>query len=172
TAKLEKVVLQDDLEDILDILEVKLVDAQGKTIKVTPKIDEKTKQVMIELPKKDGGYAYLAGQTYTMYIKSKITDTASNEEIAKYISNGGIPNKAELLFDNNPTASNEAKVIPPTEKPKVSKTVSDQDEKEVEKAILQGKDEEFTWNVDYKFGNDTAKLEKVVLQDDLEDILD
>ncbi|CUB53491.1 Trypsin-resistant surface T6 protein precursor [Bacillus subtilis] len=172
TAKLEKVVLQDDLEDILDILEVKLVNAQGKTIEVTPNIDEKTKRVMIELPKKDDSYAYLAGQTYTMYIKAKITDAASNEEIARYIANGGIPNKAELLFDNNPTVSNEAKVVPPTEKPKVNKTVSDQDEKEVEKAILQGKDEEFTWNVNYKFGNDTAELEKVVLQDDLEDILD
>ncbi|WP_420685889.1 isopeptide-forming domain-containing fimbrial protein [Bacillus cereus] len=172
TAKLEKVVLQDDLEDVLDILEVKLVNVQGKTIEVTPKIDEKTKRVMIELPKKDDSYAYLAGETYTMHIKSKITDAASNEEIAKYIANGGIPNKAELFLDNNPTASNEAKVVPPTEKPKVNKTVSDQDEKEVEKAILQGKDEEFTWNVDYKFGNDTVKLEKVVLQDDLEDILD
>ncbi|MBE5107535.1 isopeptide-forming domain-containing fimbrial protein [Bacillus thuringiensis] len=172
TAKLEKVVLQDDLEDILDILEVKLVDVKGKPIEVTPQIDEKTKKVTIELPKRDDSYAYLAGQTYTMHIKSKISDHASTEEIAKYLGQGGIPNKAELVLDNTPTVSNEAKVLPPTEKPKVTKTVSDSDEKDVEKAKLEAKNEEFIWNVDYKFGNDTAKLEKVVLQDDLEDILD
>ncbi|WP_142292918.1 isopeptide-forming domain-containing fimbrial protein [Bacillus cereus] len=172
TAKLEKIVLQDDLEDILDILEVKLVDANNNPIEVTPKIDEKTKEVTIELPKKDDSYAYLAGQTYTLHIESKISDHVSTEEIAKYIAKGGIPNKAELLLDNTPTVSNEANVVPPTEKPKVTKTVSDSDEKDVEKAALEVKNEEFTWNVDYKFGNDTAKLEKIVLQDDLEDILD
>ncbi|MDZ5605747.1 isopeptide-forming domain-containing fimbrial protein [Bacillus pseudomycoides] len=172
TAKLEKVVLQDDLEDILDILAVKLVDAKGKPVEVTPQIDEKTKKVMIELPKKDDSYAYLAGQTYTMHIQSKISDHASTEDIAKHLAQGGIPNKAELVMDNRPTVSNEAKVMPPTEKPKVTKMVSDSDEKDVEKAKLEAKDEEFTWNVNYKFGNDTAKLQKVILQDDLEDILD
>ena len=42
----------------------------------------------------------------------------------------------------------------------------------MEKAVLQAQNEEFTWNVEYQFGNDTTKLEKVTLQDDLEDILE
>ncbi|OQR55903.1 isopeptide-forming domain-containing fimbrial protein [Bacillus sp. CDB3] len=171
-AGLGKVVLQDDVEDILDILEVKLVNAKGEVVEVKPQIDEKTKKVTVELPKKDEGYSYLAGQTYTLYIKSKIAESTSDEEIAKYLVKGGVPNKAELRLDNTALVSNEVKVVPPTEKPEVTKTVTDLDEKNVEKATLQTKDEEFTWNVNYKFGNDVAKLGKIVLQDDVEDILD
>lgn len=44
--------------------------------------------------------------------------------------------------------------------PKVRKMVSDADEKEVEKATLQSIDEEFTWHVNYNFGNDVMNLEK------------
>ncbi|WP_139023768.1 SpaA isopeptide-forming pilin-related protein, partial [Bacillus cereus] len=137
TAKLEKVVLQDDLEDILDILEVKLVDAQGKTIEVTPKIDEKTKRIVMELPKKDGSYAYLAGQTYTMYIKSKIASSASTEEITKYVEKGGIPNKARLLFDNTPTTSNEVKVVPPIGKVELEKVDAKNSDVKLENAVFQ-----------------------------------
>ncbi|MBJ8206469.1 hypothetical protein JDS91_35780, partial [Bacillus cereus] len=79
-------VLQDDLEDILNIVDVKVVNKKGETIKVEPKIDHILKRVTIELPKKDGSYSYLTDETYTMHITSKIVDSASNEEIAKYIA--------------------------------------------------------------------------------------
>ncbi len=165
------IILSDDLEDILDITDVKVVNKKGETINVQPKIDSVSKKVTVELPKKDGSYAYLTNETYTLQIASKISDVASPEELAKYLVKGKVPNKAELVLDNNPKISNEVNVILPKEDPKITKTVSDRDEKNVEKATLQAKDEEFTWNVKYQFGTDTAKLEKVVLQDDLEDIL-
>ncbi|MBY0598583.1 isopeptide-forming domain-containing fimbrial protein [Bacillus bingmayongensis] len=168
----DSIVLSDDLEDILEIIDVKVVNKKGETVNVEPKIDPVSKKVTVELLKKEESYAYLAGETYTIYITSKIADDTPSEEIAKYIAKGGVPNKAELVLDHKPTVSNEVHVKPPTEDPKVTKTVSDIDEKDVEKAKLEAKNEEFTWNIDYKFGNDTAKLKKIVLQDDLEDILD
>lgn len=114
TANLEKVTLQDDLEDILDILDVKLMNEKGEVVKVTPNIDKQTKKVTIELEKKDGSYAYLAGLKYTMHIKSKIAEGTPVEVLAKYIANGGVPNIAELIFDNTPISSNKVVVIPPS----------------------------------------------------------
>jgi len=168
----DSIVLQDDLEDILDILDVKVVNKKGEVVNIKPKIDAAKKQVMIEVPKQEGSYAYLTGEVYTMQITSKITDGVNQSELARYIVKGGIPNTAELVLNNKSVKSNEVYVIPPKEKPKVTKTVSTQTEKEVEKGTLQERNEEFTWNVEYQFGNDTANLEKVTLQDDLEDILD
>ncbi|MED0968631.1 isopeptide-forming domain-containing fimbrial protein [Bacillus paramycoides] len=168
----DSIVLQDDLEDILDILDVKVINKKGEVVNIKPKIDAAKKHVMIEVPKQEGSYAYLTGEVYTMQITSKIADGVNQSELARYIVKGGIPNTAELVLNNKSVKSNEVYVVPPKEKPKVTKTVSTQNEKEVEKGTLQERNEEFTWNVAYQFGNDTANLEKVTLQDDLEDILD
>ncbi|MED0959942.1 isopeptide-forming domain-containing fimbrial protein [Bacillus paramycoides] len=168
----DSIVLQDDLEDILDILDVKVINNKGEVVNIKPKIDAAKKHVMIEVPKQEGSYAYLTGEVYTMQITSKIADGVNQSELARYMVKGGIPNTAELVLNNKSVKSNEVYVVPPKEKPKVTKTVSTQNEKEVEKGTLQERNEEFTWNVAYQFGNDTANLEKVTLQDDLEDILD
>ena len=96
---IEKVVLQDDLENILTILQVKLVNSDGEEIEVIPQIDEQLKKVSIELPKQDGNYTYLANQSYTMHIKSRLNANVNVDILTKYNANDGIPNKAELLFD-------------------------------------------------------------------------
>ncbi|MGH1058347.1 SpaA isopeptide-forming pilin-related protein [Bacillus paranthracis] len=168
----QEITIQDDLEDILEILDTNVVNEKGEVVNVKPKIDAIKKQVVIEVPKKEGSYEYLTDEVYTMHITSKIADGVKQSELARYIVNGGIPNTAELVINNKSVKSNEMYVIPPKEKPKVIKTVSTQNEKEVEKTVLQAQNEEFTWNVEYQFGNDTTKLEKVTLQDDLEDILE
>lgn len=168
----DSIVLQDDLEDVLDILDVKVINKKGEVVNIKPKIDTAKKQVMIEVPKQEGSYVYLTGEVYTVQITSKIADGVNQSELARYIVKGGIPNTAELVLNNKSVKSNEVYVVPPKEKPKVTKNVSTQNEKEVEKGTLQERNEEFTWNVAYQFGNDTTNLEKVTLQDDLEDILD
>ncbi|WP_412678152.1 isopeptide-forming domain-containing fimbrial protein [Bacillus tropicus] len=111
---LEKVVLRDDLEDILTILQVKLVNSDGEEIEVIPQIDEQLKKVSIELPKQDGNYTYLANQSYTMHIKSRLNANVNVDMLTKYNANDGIPNKAELLFDQKKIVSNEVFVVPPT----------------------------------------------------------
>lgn len=54
----------------------------------------------------------------------------------------------------------ECKTNVEAKEPKVRKIVSDADEKEVEKATLQSLNEEFTWHVNYNFGNDVMNIEK------------
>ncbi|MCW4656303.1 isopeptide-forming domain-containing fimbrial protein [Bacillus sp. AS_5] len=110
TTNVERIVLKDHVESVLEILEVWLVDGNNETIKVNAKIDEQENTVTIELPKKDGSYTYLEGQRYTMHIKSKLIDGL---EISEIFTTEGIPNQAELLFDEKTTQSNKAKVIPP-----------------------------------------------------------
>ena len=105
--------MQDDLEDILTILQVKLVNSDGEEIEVIPQIDEQLKKVSIELLKQDGNYAYLANQSYTMHIKSKLSANVNADILTKYNANDGIPNKAELLFDQKKFVSNEVLVVPP-----------------------------------------------------------
>ncbi|MEK4408635.1 isopeptide-forming domain-containing fimbrial protein [Bacillus sp. FSL L8-0642] len=111
---LEKVVLQDDLEDVLTVLQVRLVNSDGGEIEVIPQIDEQLKKVSIELPKQDRNYTYLANQSYTMHIKSRLNANVNADILTKYNVNDGIPNKAELLFDQKKIVSNEVFVVPPT----------------------------------------------------------
>ncbi|GAB6418209.1 hypothetical protein bcgnr5372_15970 [Bacillus luti] len=111
---LEKIVLQDDLEDILQVEQVRLVNANGEEIQVIPEIDEQSKKVKIELPKQGGSYEYVMNQSYTMHISSKLDMSMGVDSLETYTANGGIRNKAELLFDQKSFISNEAVIIPPT----------------------------------------------------------
>ncbi|MFH7830123.1 isopeptide-forming domain-containing fimbrial protein [Bacillus luti] len=111
---LERIVLQDDLEDILKVEQVRLVNANGEEIQVIPEIDEQSKKVKIELPKQDGSYEYVMNQSYTMHITSKLDMSMGVDSLETYTANGGIRNKAKLLFDQKDFISNEAIIIPPT----------------------------------------------------------
>ncbi|WP_234013836.1 isopeptide-forming domain-containing fimbrial protein [Bacillus mycoides] len=111
---LEKIVLQDDLEDILKVVQVRLINTDGEEIQVIPEIDEQSKKVKIELPKREGSYEYLVDQAYTMHIKSKLDVSKGVEALEAYTAKGGIRNKAELLFDQKKIVSNEALIIPPS----------------------------------------------------------
>ncbi|WP_416829260.1 isopeptide-forming domain-containing fimbrial protein [Ectobacillus polymachus] len=166
------IALQDDLEDILDILDTKLTNAKGETIQITPIIDKATSIVTYTLPKQNGSYAYLAGQQYTLTIKAKIKPDTNLDVLKQFIASGGIPNIAKLILDNKPLESNKVTVTPPIEEPKLHKTVSDNDETNVEKATLSSTKEKFTWNVNYEFGNAPGGYNSIVLSDDLENVLD
>jgi fimbrial isopeptide formation D2 family protein/uncharacterized repeat protein (TIGR01451 family)/LPXTG-motif cell wall-anchored protein len=111
---LEKIVLQDDLEDILQVEQVRLVNTNGEEIQVIPEIDEQSKKVKIELPKQGDSYEYLMNQSYTMHIKSKLDISMGVDILETYTANGGIRNKAELLFDQKNFVSNEAVIVPPS----------------------------------------------------------
>ncbi|AIW85909.1 fimbrial isopeptide formation D2 domain protein [Bacillus mycoides] len=113
-ANVEEIILQDDLEDILKVVQVRLVNADGEEVQVIPEIDEQSKKVKIELPKREGSYEYLVDQAYTMHIKSKLDVSKGVEALEAYTAKGGIRNKAELLFDQKKIVSNEAFIIPPS----------------------------------------------------------
>ncbi|MEJ9158536.1 isopeptide-forming domain-containing fimbrial protein, partial [Bacillus cereus] len=63
-------------------------------------------------------------------------------------------------------------VVPPTEQPKVTKKVSDSDEKLVEKATLEAQNETFVYDVTYKMGNGTGNWKEARLSDELVNVLE
>lgn len=112
-ANVETIILQDALENILKVEQVRLVNANGEEIQVIPEIDEKSKKIKIELPKREGSYEYLIDQTYKMHITSRLDVSKGVEVLESYTTKGGVRNTAELLFDQKKTVSNEAFIIPP-----------------------------------------------------------
>ncbi|MGR5965936.1 isopeptide-forming domain-containing fimbrial protein [Bacillus cereus] len=135
--------------------------------------EHRRKQSRICFREKDGSFLYLAGQTYTLKIDAKIKDDVKTAELASYITKNGVPNTAELhIGGDKPFVSNEVYVIPPTEKPVVEKKVSDSDEKLVEKATLESKDEAFVYDVTYKMGNGTGNWKEARLSDELVKVLE
>ncbi|ENL4423406.1 isopeptide-forming domain-containing fimbrial protein [Bacillus cereus group sp. BfR-BA-01427] len=164
--------LSDELVNVLEVKGAKLVDAKGQEVK-TGKMNINGNKVEFVFDKKDGSYLYLAGQTYTLKIDAKIKDDAKAEDLAKYLVKDGVPNTAELhIGGNKPLVSNEVYVVPPTEQPKVSKKVSDSDEKLVKKAALESKDEAFVYDVTYKMGNGTGNWKEARLSDELVNVLE
>ncbi|MDN3187877.1 isopeptide-forming domain-containing fimbrial protein, partial [Enterococcus faecalis] len=82
-------------------------------------VTQENNKVTFTMNKKDDSYSYLAGHTYTMTITTKIKDGATNEELAPYIEQGGIPNQADLNFGNEGDVlhSNKPTVTPPAPTP-------------------------------------------------------
>ena len=72
------------------------------------------------LNKKDDSFAYLAGQTYKVIVTTKIRDNVTDEQLAPYIKDGGVPNQADLVFgpagDGEIIKSEIPTVTPPIEK--------------------------------------------------------
>ena len=98
TASWEQAVVQDEINSLLEIVDadqIKVVDAKGKDVKGNGTLDIKGNTVKFILNKQNDSFAYLAGQTYTITIKTKIRDNVTNAELAPYIKEGGIPNQAD-----------------------------------------------------------------------------
>lgn len=153
---LEKVILQDDVENALKVLKVRLVSNSGEEIRAIPQIDETLNKVVIELPKRDGNYDYLENQMYTMHITSKLND-ANVKTLEKYSVKEGIPNKAELLFDQKKVVSNEALVaLPLVGKIEVEKVDARDENLKLEGAVFEVIDA--GGNVLSRFTTDTSGL--------------
>ncbi|EOH8700242.1 isopeptide-forming domain-containing fimbrial protein, partial [Enterococcus faecalis] len=122
--------------------------------------------------KKDDSYSYLAGHTYTMTITTKIKTDATDEELAPYIEQGGIPNQADLNFGNEGDVlhSNKPTVTPPAptpEDPTITKDIEGQ-----EHLDLTNRNQAFKWNVKTAFGNETSTWTQASMVDDINKVLD
>lgn len=67
----------------------------------------------IDVEKRNGSYAYLAGNTITVYFQAKIKDGVTQVELNNYLDQR-IPNVTALLLDGDPTTSEEVFVKPPS----------------------------------------------------------
>ncbi len=92
--------ITDSVNNLLDIVEVTVVDENGKDMTGNGTLSTENNEVVFEINKKDDSYTYLAGHTYTMTITTKIKGSVTDEELAPYIKDGGIPNQADLNFGN------------------------------------------------------------------------
>ena len=92
--------ITDSVNNLLDIVEVTVVDENGKDVTGNGTLSTENNEVVFEINKKDASYTYLAGHTYTMIITTKIKDSVTDEDLAPYIKDGGIPNQADLNFGN------------------------------------------------------------------------
>ena len=174
TASWEQAVVQDEINSLLEIVDadqIKVVDAKGKDVKGNGTLDIKGNTVKFILNKQNDSFAYLAGQTYTITIKTKIRDNVTNAELAPYIKEGGIPNQADLVFGPAGTGeivkSEIPTVTPPIKKPVINKDVEGQ-----EHLDLANRNDKFNWNIKVQFGNDTASWEQAVVQDEINSLLE
>ena len=162
----------DDINKVLDITDVKITDENGKDVTVNGKVTQGNNKVTFEMNKQADSYSYLAGHTYTMTITTKIKDGATDEELAPYIEQGGIPNQADLNFGNEGDVlhSNKPTVTPPAptpEDPTITKDIEGQ-----EHLDLTNRDQEFKWNVKTAFGNETSTWTQASMVDDINKVLD
>ncbi|NSV97116.1 isopeptide-forming domain-containing fimbrial protein [Enterococcus faecalis] len=162
----------DDINKVLDITDVKITDENGKDVTANGTVTQENNKVTFEMNKKDDSYSYLAGHTYTMTITTKIKAGATDEELAPYIEQGGIPNQADLNFGNEGDVlhSNKPTVTPPAptpEDPTITKNIEGQ-----EHLDLTNRDQEFKWNVKTAFGNETSTWTQASMVDDINKVLD
>ncbi|NSW11629.1 isopeptide-forming domain-containing fimbrial protein [Enterococcus faecalis] len=172
TADWTQASLVDDINKVLDIADVKVTDENGKDVTTNGTVTQENNKVTFEMNKKDDSYSYLAGHTYTMTITTKIKDGATDEELAPYIEQGGIPNQADLNFGNEGDVlhSNKPTVTPPAptpEDPTITKDIEGQ-----EHLDLTNRDQAFKWNVKTAFGNETSTWTQASLVDNVNQLLD
>lgn len=113
TGNWESVVLQDQIHELLEITDVKIIDQNNEDVTSYGELVINNNLVTFTLNKMEDSFTYLKDQTYTLVIESKIRSTATDEELEPYIQSNGIPNQGELLVDNDPILSNEVRVKPP-----------------------------------------------------------
>ncbi|MGN4770651.1 SpaA isopeptide-forming pilin-related protein, partial [Bacillus cereus group sp. MYBK216-2] len=108
--KYKSMVISDDLEDVLEVLEVKVYDQNGQDIisKGTLNIDKQRSEVTFTFGEKFDYKSY-EDQIINLSIKAKIKN---NADLFSYVDKK-IPNKAELHFDDKTLTSKEVTITPP-----------------------------------------------------------
>ncbi|ENZ5671111.1 isopeptide-forming domain-containing fimbrial protein, partial [Enterococcus faecalis] len=157
---------------VLDITDVKVTDETGADVTANGTVAQDGNKVTFTMNKKDDSYSYLAGHTYTMTITTKIKTDATDEELAPYIEQGGIPNQADLNFGNEGDVlhSNKPTVTPPAptpEDPTITKDIENQ-----EHLDLTNREDSFDWHVKTAFGNETSTWTQASMVDDINKVLD
>lgn len=164
-----KAVISDTVNSILTIMEVTVVDGEGTDVTQKGTLTTDNNQVTFTLNEVDGSYIYLAGETYTLKIQSKINETATDAQLAPFIKAGGIENQATFDFgsETGSILSEKPTVLPPTTEPLIQKTVDGKSHLDLDTI-----DQEFTWDVSATFGSGSGKWDAVSLEDTIDSSLE
>ncbi|EKJ3581633.1 isopeptide-forming domain-containing fimbrial protein [Enterococcus faecalis] len=168
TASWTQASIVDPINLLLTINSVKVVDETGADVTGNGTLTTEKNKVVFTLNKKDGSYTYLAGHTYTMTINTSIGKDVTDEQLAPYIKDGGIPNQADLNFGNEGDVihSEIPTVVPPKENPDIHKDVEDSQHLD-----LTNRDQTFNWHVKSTFGNTTASWSQASIVDQINPLL-
>ena len=171
---LTNVEFSDDLEDVLDLKNVKVTDDKGNDItkqEGTLTTDD-NKESFNWQPNKDY-LAKMADHEYTVDITAQVKNDA---DLTNYLDKASqeyqIPNTAHMKYNDKDIPSNEVHVItPPPTKDKVTKSVKglSGDFKNDSDNVEVGKD--YTYKIDFEPA-EGKNLKDVEFSDDLEDVLD
>ena len=167
----ETVVISDTLENVLEVTDVNLYNVTDTTdvTNVVPAVKGQT--VTATFTEKQ--VQELANKTIQLQIKAKIKkgeDLTGYEEADGHIR---IPNVGTLkVGTNTPLESNEVYVIPVYENVSadIKKSIVEKGQL-VERKEVKSKDEAIKYQIDYKLP-DNKEITKLVLEDDLEDVLE
>ncbi len=168
TASWTKAVITDEINSLLTIEDVQIKDAQGKDVTGNGTLAVDGNNITFTLNKQEDSFAFLAGQTYTMSVRTVIKDGVTDEQLAPFIKDGGIPNQAELAFGNEGDllVSEIPTVTPPTVNPEIHKDIEKQ-----EHLDLTNRDDAFDWNIHTAFGNQTASWNQAIITDQINNLL-
>ena len=168
TASWKQASIVDQINPLLTINKVKVVDENGKDVTENGKLTTDKNKIVFDINKKDDSFTYLAGHTYTMTINTVIGKDVTDEQLAPYIKDGGIPNQADLNFGNDGDVihSEIPTVTPPEEVPDIHKDVEDK-----QQLTLTNRDQDFNWHVNVTFGNTTASWKEAKIVDQIDPLL-
>ncbi|HHD1569812.1 TPA: isopeptide-forming domain-containing fimbrial protein [Enterococcus faecalis] len=168
TASWTQASIVDQINPLLTINDVKVTDETGKDVTANGTVDTVKNKITYTLNKKTDGYTYLAGHTYTMTINTSISKETTDEQLAPYIKDGGIPNQADLNFGNDGDVlhSEIPTVVPPKEEPDIHKDVENSQHLD-----LTDRNQAFDWHVVTNFGTDTAGWHQVSIVDSINPLL-
>ncbi|MDR0841557.1 MAG: leucine-rich repeat protein [Christensenellaceae bacterium] len=115
TSAWTKAEITDQINAALEVQGYTIKDARG--VPVAPTLysySDVGNLITVELNKDNGTYDYLAGQSYTLALTTKIKASVTNAELMAFAEAGGIPNQAEFDFGGAAALVTEIpKAIPP-----------------------------------------------------------
>ena len=116
TSNWEQASIVDDVNKLLEIKNVVVKDENGTDVTKNGELTIKDNKIVFNINKQDDSYGYLSGHEYTMTITTVIGADVTDEELAPYIKDGGIPNQGDLNFGNEGDVLHSGKpvVTPPT----------------------------------------------------------
>ncbi|MBC2168246.1 isopeptide-forming domain-containing fimbrial protein, partial [Listeria booriae] len=100
TASWNQAIITDQIHEFLNIENIQITDENGNDVTGNGTVTEENNLITFTMNKKDDSFAYLAGHTYTMTVTTTIKANVTDEQLAPFIKDGGIPNQAELAFNN------------------------------------------------------------------------
>ena len=161
----EKVMLKDILPDVLEIGNASVKVDGAEDAGLTAKIDISGQTISLTI---DSDFSALAGKEIQLVFEAKVKATATAADLAPYMTIGEIENTAELYFNDDEEAKEDKATVelPPGDPPQPEKTVNGESQ-----ITIDDLNEDLTYRVSFEMPKNVTGYEKIVLVDDMPDIL-